>query len=197
MKINSRIRMITIVAMAGVMSAILMYYDIPLPFAPTFLKIDISELPAIVVTYAIGIIPGFITIILKNALKLVFKPTTTAFIGELMNVCVGCIYVFIAGIIYKIKHDKIGALISLSISTLLTSIIATILNAVIMFPLYVKFYGMPMDAIIDMAVKTNPLVKDYYTMMFFCVFPFNIVKYVLVSAVTFIIYKKIRYIVKA
>jgi riboflavin transporter FmnP len=93
-------------------------------------------------------------------------------------------------LIYQKDHTKKGALKALLLSTLCTSAVAAVLNATVIFPMYEKLYGMPMDKIIAMVSKVNRLAKDYITTMIFAVFPFNLVKFGLTSLITYVMYKK-------
>ena len=96
-------------AMIGMFSAIagvLMTIELPVPFAPPFYGIDASELPVLLCGFAFGPVAGVLTEFLKIVIKLFFKPTSTAFVGELANFCVGCAMILPATIIYHMKKKK-------------------------------------------------------------------------------------------
>lgn len=187
---NKKVYRLTLVAILSALAALLMFLQIPLPFAPTFMKLDIAELPALFASFFLGPLAGFAVVVLKIVLKLVLKGTSTAFVGEVMNILCGCIYVGIAGLIYQKNHTKKGALVAMIVSTLCVSIVAAVLNAVMIFPMYEKMYGMSMDAIIGMVSKVNSFVTNYTTAMIFAVFPFNLVKFGVTSVITYLMYKK-------
>lgn len=181
---------IAFIGMLGALSAVLMAINVPLPFAPTFLKFDISELPALFAGFFLGPVSGCAVIVVKIVLKILLQGTETAFVGEFMNIIGSCAFVLPAALIYKRIHTKRGALISLSISTVLVSVIAIFLNAYIAFPMYSSLYGIPMEAILEMGSSVNPLVHDNVTLMLYGVFPFNLVKHGITSAVTYLVYKR-------
>lgn len=187
---TSHAKTIAFIGMLGALSAVLMSINVPLPFAPTFLKFDIAELPALFAGFFLGPVSGCAVIVVKIVLKLSLQGTETAFVGELMNIVGSCAFVLPAALIYKRVHTKRGAMISLSVSTVLVSIMAIFLNAYIAFPMYSSLYGMPMEAILEMGSSVNPLVHDNFTLMLYGVFPFNLVKHGITSLVTYLVYKR-------
>ena len=93
-------------AMIGMFSAIagvLMTIELPVPFAPPFYGIDASELPVLLCGFAFGPVAGVLTEFLKIVIKLFFKPTSTAFVGEFAIFCVGCAMILLASIIYYMR----------------------------------------------------------------------------------------------
>lgn len=181
---------VAFVGMLGALSAVLMMLEIPLPFAPSFLKMDIGELPALFAGFFLGPAAGVGVVFVKIALKLIFKGTTTAFVGDFSNLVGSCVFILTAAIIYKKNKTKKGAILSVVIATVLVSVVYIFLNAFIMFPMYSNLYGLPMDVIISMGSAVNPLVHDELTMMLWAVLPFNLVKYTLTSVLTFLLYKR-------
>lgn len=184
------VRAIAFIAMLGALSAVLMSINVPLPFAPTFLKFDIAELPALFAGYFLGPVCGCAVIAVKILLKLLLQGTETAFVGEFSNLVGSVCFVLPAALIYKYNRTKKGAVISLTVSTLFVSIVFIFMNAYVTFPMYSKLYGMPMEAIIEMGSSVNPLVHDTVTLMLFGVFPFNLVKHGVTSLVTYLVYKR-------
>lgn len=181
---------IAFVGMLAALSAVLMMISIPLPFAPSFLKFDIAELPALFAGFFMGPLSGCMVIIVKIILKLITQGTDTAFVGEMMNVVGSCAFVLPASFLYKWFHTRKGAIISLSVATFLVSVITIFLNAYIAFPMYSVLYGMPMEAILEMGSSVNPLIHDNVTLMLYGVFPFNLVKHGVTSIITYLIYKR-------
>ncbi len=187
-KVNAKT--LVFVAMMGAVAAVLMMIDFSVPLVPGFLKFDIAELPALFVGFFIGPVSGSAVIAVKLLLKLVMKGTDTAFVGELTNLLGNMCFVVPASLIYKMRHTKQGAIISLAVSTFIVSIAFVLLNYFIGFPLYGKFYGLSIEAIVDMGKAVNPLIKDEATLLLFSIFPFNIFKYGIISIITYGIYKK-------
>ncbi len=192
-KITGRILTTRKIAMIGMFSAvagILMLFEVTLPFiAPTFYKIDISELPVLICGFAFGPVAGVLTEFIKIIIKLIFKPTSTAFVGELANFCVGCTMILTATIIYHFKKKKKTAIIGCVAGTLVMSVFGTLFNAVYLLPTFAVMYGMPLDALIGMGTAINSNITGVYTFVAFCVAPLNLIKGTLVSILTFVLYK--------
>lgn len=190
---TKRTRNAVLIAMFGAISMVLMMLEFPLPFlAPPFMKIDLSDLPGILGTFMISPGAGIGIEGLKIILKLVVKGTDTAFVGELSNFICGVVYILPAYFFYHKEKSKKRAAIALLIGTLVVSVVAVLTNYFIMFPLYSKLYGIPLKALIAMGTQINSHVNSLLTLMIFTVFPFNIVKYGIVSVITFIAYKRLK-----
>lgn len=187
-------------AMIGMFSAIagvLMTIELPVPFAPPFYGIDASELPVLLCGFAFGPVAGVLTEFLKIVIKLFFKPTSTAFVGELANFCVGCAMILPATIIYHIKKKKTTAIIASAVGTMTMTIFGTLFNAVYLLPTFAIMFGMPLDAIIGMGTEINANVTNVFTFVAFCVAPLNLLKGTGVSILTFVLYKPLSPILKA
>lgn len=181
-----------IIAMMSAVSLVLMMLDFPVPFAPAFLKMDISDLPAILVTFMMGPAEGVMVAVLKILLKLLVKGTDTAFVGEAFNVVGAISYVLPAALIYRFKKGKTGAVLAMAAGTLTVSLTSIFGNLYVTFPLFSKLYGIPMDAIVGMGTAINSRITDLFTMMLFAVLPFNLFKYGIVSVITFFVYKRLK-----
>lgn len=144
--------------------------SVPLPFAPSFLRLDIAELPALFAGFFLGPAGGCVVILVKILLKLLFQGTDTAYVGELMNLAGSSAFVLTASLIYKFHRTRRGAVAGLAISTVLVSVVFIFLNAYVAFPMYASLYGLPMEAIIGMGSAANPLTHDTVTLMLYAVF---------------------------
>ena len=180
------------IALFGAASLVLMLVDFPLPFAPSFLKFDFADLPAILGTFMMGPVEGILICIVKLLLKLAIKGSETAFVGEFANLIAGAAYMLPAALVYHFKKGKSGAVLSLAVGTIVVSIFGIFSNMIIMFPAYSKLYGLPMEVIIGMGTAVNPHITNMFTLMLFAVFPFNLVKYGIVSVITFFVYKRLK-----
>lgn len=188
------------VAMIGMFSAIagvFMLIELPMPFAPSFYKIDPSELPVLICGFAFGPVAGVLTEFVKIIIKLFFKPTSTAFVGELANFCVGCSMILPATIIYHIKKNKITALIGCIVGTLVMTVFGTLFNAVYLLPTFAVLYGMPLEVLIGMGTAINEKVTNVFSFVALCVAPLNLIKGLAVSVLTFALYKPLSPILKA
>lgn len=186
-------------AMIGMFSAvagILMLIEIPMPFAPSFYKLDASELPVLLCGFAFGPLAGVLTEFIKIIIKLLFKPTSTAFVGELANFCVGCSMILPATILYHVKKKKATAIAGCIVGTIVMTIFGTLFNAVYLLPTFAVMYNMPLDALIGMGTALNANVTDVFTFVAFCVAPLNLIKGSAVSILTFVLYKPLSPILK-
>lgn len=195
-KVRFTTRMLCFVGLFGALSAVLMMFKIPLFFAPAFMKLDFAELPCILGGFMFGPIPGVAIVLVKLALNLLLSGSDSMYVGEISNLLLSSTYVLTATLLYRGHKTKKRAAVSLLVSVVVTAIVSVISNTYFTFPAYATVYGMSMESIVGMASAMNPLVKDLPTMMFFSVFPFNLVKFGLVSAITFLVYKKLHIFIK-
>lgn len=189
------------IAMTGMFSAIatiLMLFEFPLPFAPNFYKLDFSELPILIGAFAFGPAIGVMMEFIKILLNLLTDGTTTAFVGEFANFVVGCSFIIPASAIYAFCKNKKSAAVSCVVGTLTLTVFGTAFNAIYLLPAFSKLYGMPLDTILGMGVKVNPLVSEGSIISFVvaCVAPLNLIKGAASSVVTLLIYKSISPIIK-
>ncbi len=188
-------------AMIGMFSAIAMIlhlFDFPLPFAPDFYKLDFSELPILVGTFAFGPAAGVMMEFIKILLKLFIKGTSTVFVGDLANFAVGCSFILPASVIYAFRKNKKNAILACCVGTLVLTLFGTAFNAVYLLPAFSKLYGLPLDTLIEMGSTVNPLVNEGSIISFViaCVAPLNLIKGASVSIVTLLIYKPLSPIIK-
>ena len=186
---KAMIRRITVTAILTAMAFILMYLEVPLPFMPPFLKFDFSEIPVLVGAFALGPVWGIVIELFKNLIHLPF--TATAGIGELSNFVTGSIFVGFSGLVYLKLHTRKGAAAAMAVGTLTLAVIAVPINAFITLPLYGSVMNFSTEAIVGMSAKVNPLIKDKMTLLFFAFVPFNLFKGIVVSAITFFVYKPV------
>lgn len=189
-------RKIAMIGMFSAIAAILMLFEIPMPFAPSFYKLDFSELPALIATFAFGPVAGVMVEMCKIVLKLLFKSTSTAFVGELANFAVGCSFILPASIIYLFHKSKKTAIIGCVTGTLCLTVFGTIFNAVYLLPKFAQLYGMPLEALIGMGSEINGAITDITSFVCFAVAPLNLIKGTSVSVVTLLVYKSLSPILK-
>lgn len=196
-KVNKKVdvRRMVVVSVLGVIAALLMMARFPLPFAPGFMDVDISEMPALLASFSLGPVAGFLVVLIKIIIKLM-TGSTTIYVGELSNLIVSSTFVVTAGLIYKFNKTKKGALKALIIGILAMSILATLSNYFIIFPMYGGLMGLSMQDFADKVSNINPLVTNFKTLMVFSVLPFNLVKGTLTSLVTYLVYKRVAPIIK-
>lgn len=184
------------VGMLAAISVVLMLFEIPLPFAPSFYEIDFSEVPVLVGAFALGPAAGAAIELVKILLNFVITGTDTAGVGELANFLIGCSLCIPAAMIYKRKKTKKSAFAGLVTGTVLMVVTGCVINAYVMLPVYAKAFGIPIDALIQMGTAVNPHITSMGSFVMLAVAPFNLLKAVLVSAVVLVIYKKISPVFK-
>lgn len=188
------VKHVVLMGMFGALGAVLMLFEFPLPFiAPSFYGLDLSEIPVLVGTFSMGPLAGVVIELVKILVKLILKPTSTGFVGEFANVCIGCALILPAGWIYKLNKTKKGAIIGMVTGTISMAIVGAVLNALVMIPFYSNF--MPLDSIIAAGAAINPAISNVWTFAFLCVAPFNLVKGAVVSLITALVYKRISIII--
>ena len=187
-----RVRYMTVTAMLSALAFILMFLDFSVPFMPSFIKMDISELPALVGAFAMGPVYGVFVCLIKNLLHLFI--TTTGGVGELCNFLLGAIFVFAAGFIYQRNKKRKTAVLGALVGAALMAILSVPVNYFITYPVYTKF--MPIDAIISMYQEINPAADSLLMCLITFNAPFTFIKGLLSVGITFVIYKRISPIIK-
>lgn len=187
------IRYLAITAVLGALSFVLQLFEFPLPFLiPSFVEFDFSDLPALVASFSMGPVSGVSVALIKNVLHL--PMTTTGCVGELANFLLSASFVGAAGTIYRFHKNRAGALIGSLTGSVVMGVISVPINYFITYPIYYNF--MPKDAILAAYQAIFPFVGDIYTCLWFFNAPFNLFKGLVITLITFLIYKHISPIIK-
>ena len=189
-------RYMAICGLMSALSAILMMFEIPLFFAPSFYEIDFGEVPALIGAFSLGPVAGVTIELCKILLKLLIKGTTTAFVGDLSNFMLGCMLVVPASVIYHLHKSKKSALAGLAVGTVVMTIVGSVFNAVYLLPKFSQLYGIPLDGLVAMGNEVNSSINSVTTMVLFAVVPFNLLKGALVTLITMVLYKRISPLLK-
>ena len=184
---TSKVRVLTGTAMLGAVAAVLMYLEFPIPIMPAFVKLDVSELPALIASFAYGPVSGILVCLIKNLIKL--PNTSTAAVGELFNFVMGALFVGVAGLIYKRNKTRKGAIVGALLGALVMAVVSVPYNYFIVYPAYVVMYHLPLDAIIGMYQAINPNVNGLLACLLVFNLPFTFVKGALDAALCFLVYK--------
>ncbi len=185
---------IAVTAILSAIAAILQFFEFSIPIMPVFIKLDFSDLPAILGSFSLGPFYGVIIELIKNLIHLPFGSSLG--VGELCNFLLGAVFCLTTGFIYKYKKTRKGALIATIAGTTLMALASLPLNYFLVYPAYVKIYGMPMSAIISMYDQilsgTDSLIKAL------CIFniPFTFCKGMIDCIICFSIYKPLSPILK-
>ena len=182
-------RNLVMMGMLSAIAAALMYIEIPLPFlAPPFYKLDFSEVPVLMGTLLSGPVAGIVIEAIKILLHLLLKGTSTAYVGELGNFIVGVAFILPVGLIYKRKKTLKSAVLGMIMGTVCMVVAGSIMNAFVLLPLYATMYYGSMEPILAAGAAINANVNDVTTFVVLMVAPFNLLKAVLCSVLSYGIY---------
>lgn len=194
-KVNgvTNVRYLTVTAMLSAIAFILMFADFPIPFlVPSFIEMDISELPALIGAFAFGPICGVLVCLVKNLLHLLI--TRTGGVGELSNFILGAAFVLPAGLIYKYKKSRKGALVGSLTGAVIMAGFSIISNYFLVYPFYYNF--MSEDMILAAYQEIIPSMNSILQCLICFNMPFTFVKGLFSVVITFLIYKHISPILK-
>lgn len=190
-------RKIAVIGVFSAIATIFHIFDFPLPFLPSFYRLDFSEIPALIGAFAFGPVAGVMIEFCKIILKLLTKGTSTAFVGDLANFTIGCSYLLPASIIYSVRKNKKAAVIGCVVGTVAITAFGTLLNAFYLIPMFeVLFFGGDSAGLMAMSRAANPLITDTVTLALLAAGPINLIKGISASAVTLLIYKKLSPLMK-
>ncbi len=194
---SSNIKWMVKVAMLSAVSVILMLFEFPIPFiAPSFYELDFSEVPVLLGGFALGPLAGVIIECIKILLNFLINGSVTYGVGEFANLLVGITFVLPACLLYKKQKTKKSAIFGMIIGGAVMVVFGSLLNAFVLIPAYAKAFKMPIDAFIKMGASIYPSINSLWKLVLFCTAPFNILKAVLVSVVTVVIYKPLSPVLK-
>lgn len=189
---KKRTTRLVLTAMLGAMAAVLMFISVNVPLMPSFIKLDVSELPALLASFSMGPLYGIAVCLIKNLVNLPF--TTTGGVGELANLLLGICFVLPAGLIYKKMQKKSGAVIGAFIGAACMALASILINYFIVYPVYANF--MPMTAIINAYQLINPNVNTLLDCLITFNMPFTFIKGVIDVGITFLIYLPLEPIIR-
>ena len=177
----------TVTAMLSAIAAALMFLELSIPIMPSFIKLDISELPALLATFSLGPVYGVAVCLIKNIISL--SHSTSSGIGELCNFLLGAVFVFTTGLFYNKMKSRKGALIGSLIGAFVMAALSFPINYYITYPFYTNF--MPIEAIIDAYQVILPSVDTLTECLLVFNAPFTFVKGLIDVGLTFLIYKRL------
>lgn len=187
-KVNKKVgaRELAVTAMLSAVAFVLMFLDFPIPFLiPNFVKMDFSELPALLAAFSLGPVYGVMVCLVKNIIHLAI--TTTAGAGELCNFMLGACFVFPAGLLYHKFKSRKGALVGTLVGAVIMGLLSIPLNYYITYPIYANF--MPIEAIMGLYQQIRPSVNGLLECLIVFNAPFTLAKGLLTAVLCFLIYK--------
>jgi len=184
--------MMAFIAVLSAVSFVLSFLEFPVPLSPSFARMDLSDLPALIGAFAFGPVAGILIELVKNLLGLI--SSATGGIGELANFLMGASFVATAGLIYSHHKTKNTALLGGIAGSFVMGIAAALANYFILLPLFEQF--MPVDQLIASFGEFIPFIKTKRDVVLYNAFPFNLLKGLVITAFTMLIYKRIRPLLK-
>jgi len=175
------------IAIFSTISFILMFLNTSLPLFPPFLKVDLSEIPAVIMLLTGGVYEAIFVSLIKNIIH--FTVSQSAGIGELINFIISASFIILIHFLYN-KTKKIK--VSLLFSTIIISILSALVNYFIMFPLYSVLLGINKQMILNLAASFNPLVVNLNLYFMIIIIPFNLIKFTIVSILSYNLFNKIK-----
>ena len=181
---------LTVAAMLSAVAFILMFIEFPVPMLiPAFIKMDFSDLPALLGAFALGPVYGVVISFMKNLLHIVIKGTSTACVGELSNFILGAIFSAVAGYLYKHHKSRKTAIIGAVAGAVAMGVLSVPSNYFVVYPAYVQFYHMPLEAILGMYQAILPSADSLIKCLILFNLPFTLVKGLLDAVLCMLIYK--------
>lgn len=175
MNTNKKLNIYIKIAILSAIAFIVMIFEIPMvPMFP-WLKIDLSDIPALMGAFAFGPVAGVIIELLKNVLNFLLMGSTTGGVGEFANFLIGISFVVPASLIYVKNKTRKSAIIGMLVGTVSIIVVGILANIFILLPLY----GMHMDS------------KQLMTYILVGLIPINGVKAIINSAITLVLYKRL------
>ncbi|HIS29989.1 MAG TPA: ECF transporter S component [Candidatus Limivivens intestinipullorum] len=186
------VRTLTMIAVLSAISFILAFFEFPVPLSPSFARMDLSDLPALIGAFAYGPASGVLIELVKNVLQLF--TSATGGIGELANFIMGSSFAAAAGLIYRSHKTKKTAMLACLAASIVMGIMAAVVNYFLLLPAFEAF--MPLDQLITSFEEFIPFIKTKLDVVLFNAFPFNLLKGIGISIVTMLLYKRLTPILK-
>lgn len=187
------LRYTAVSGMLVAVSVVLQFFEFSVPFLiPEFIKMDFSDLPALIASFSMGPMYGVTVSFLKNTIHLL--QTTTGGVGELANFMISAVFVFTAGQFYKCKKTRENALKGSIAGAFIAAVVSVPVNYFITYPVYYNF--MPEETVLGAYQALVPWVETIFTSLMVFNAPFTLLKGLIVSAITFAIYKPLSPIIK-
>lgn len=157
---------LVMVALLSALSFLLMYFQIPLLPAVSFLKLDFSILPALVGLAFLGVKEAYLILGLRTALAFLLNNSgVVTWIGLPMNFVALALFMLGLALFWASKPDFKSYLFASVVGTLLLTLAMFVLNLVYAVPLYAQFANFDIAQTIGLS-----------TYLFTMVIPFNLLQ---------------------
>ena len=186
------VRKIAVTGVLAAVATVLMFLDFSIPIMPGFIKVDFSDLPALLAAYALGPVSGVVVCLVKNLVNVLF--TATGGVGELSNFVLGACFVLPAGLIYQKHRTRKAAFFGALLGAVVMAVVSIFSNYYIVYPIYTAI--MPMETILGMYQAIAPGVQTLWDALLWFNLPFTFLKGMCSVAIAFLIYKHISPLLK-
>ncbi len=190
---SSKIRKVTLIGIFAAISTVLMYFELPLPFMPPFLKFDPSGVPILLSSMLFGPSAAISVTLVKDLIHVL--STTTGGVGELADFLIMSTFSIVVGLIYRKRSDRKGVLLATLAGSIAIAIMGALANYYLLIPFFSKVT--PMDAIWAACAKINPAIDGLGAYILFGAVPFNVIKGLLLTALTLLLYRKLEGFLKS
>lgn len=187
-KASRKIRRMTLIGIFSAIAAVLMHFELPMPFMPPFLKFDPSGVPILLSSMLFGPSAAISVTLVKDLIHVL--STTTGGVGELADFLIMSAFSIVVGLIYRRRSDRKGVLLATAAGTVTCAIVGALANYYLLIPFFSKI--MPLDAIFAACAEINPAIDGLSAYIWFGAVPFNLIKGLLLTIFTFLLYKKLE-----
>jgi riboflavin transporter FmnP len=179
---HSKVKVTVSIAMLGSIAAILMLLNFPIPPFPNFLLVDFSDIPALIAALVFGPVAGILVEFIKNVLNYfaVGAPTGVP-VGQIANFFAGIVFVLPTYYLYQKLKTRKGMAFSLVIGSVTMAVIMSVLNYYLILPAYTWFLNSPAMS----SAQTRQMIVT-------AILPFNAVKGIIMSAVFFLLFTRMK-----
>jgi len=178
---------IVVIAILAAIGSVLYKLEIVVFPAVPFYKLDLSNLPVLLSTFALGPLVGSVTLLIKSAVGLL--SSTSQGVGELADFLLGLAMILPVGFLYRRNKSRGTAILGMAVSGIAATVAGVLLNYFVLIPFFAALFGIQVDAIVEMGEKMIPAVDSLWTFVWLVTAPFNIIKWSAIALVTGLIYK--------
>jgi riboflavin transporter FmnP len=183
--------------MAILTAIALVLFFLEIPIIPPMYKLDFSNIPVLLGGFAMGPVAGLIILLMKNVLEMIIKGLgPTMGIGNLADFLTGAAYLLPATLIYRQRKTKQRAMVGMGVGAVSQTVLAIFFNWLVMIPFYMSAYHMDIAKIVGYATKVLPFVDTELKFYLLACGPFNLLKGLVISVVTALIYKPLSPLLK-
>ena len=179
MRKKMNVRKYVLIGMMSSLAYVLMMLKFPIPPFPSYLKVDFSDIPALVAALILGPVAGILVELIKNILDYLITGSETGIpVGHFANFIAGISFILPTYFIYNKIKSKKGMAIGLTLSILIMTALLSLFNYFIMLPFYNALMKIPNDTTILRQTIISAII------------PFNLLKGIIISIIFTLVFSK-------